>query len=146
MAEFQIPKRQAAAVRVGDGEDARAPLKEIDVDLPGPDELLVKINWFESHRTSGVVIVSNFRTGPACAVQMMLSFMMDGTGSVLIWPPKPKASPDTKVLVSSWLLGIACGISGRWETEPESNGFGAFAEFVNSVRMAQTNCTALTRR
>ncbi|KIW15286.1 hypothetical protein PV08_05331 [Exophiala spinifera] len=45
MAEFQIPKRQTAAVRVGGGEDARAPLKEVDVTLPGPEELLVKINW-----------------------------------------------------------------------------------------------------
>lgn len=51
MTEAQIPKRQTAAVRVGDGNDARAPLKEIDIDLPGPNELLVKINWFEPYQT-----------------------------------------------------------------------------------------------
>lgn len=51
MTEAQIPKRQTAAVRVGDGNDARAPLKEIDVGLPGPNELLVKINWFEPYQT-----------------------------------------------------------------------------------------------
>ncbi|KAJ9496921.1 hypothetical protein LTR96_000411 [Exophiala xenobiotica] len=45
MTDFSIPKFQNAAVRTGEGDDARAPLKKIDVDLPGPDEVLVKINW-----------------------------------------------------------------------------------------------------
>ena len=45
MASSNVPKRQFAAVRVGRGETATAPLKEIDVDMPGPDQILVKLNW-----------------------------------------------------------------------------------------------------
>ena len=45
MTSFEIPKKQLAAVRQGKGADARAPATEIDVDLPGPDEILVKIKW-----------------------------------------------------------------------------------------------------
>ena len=48
MTDSGIPKLQNAAVRVGEGDDARAPLKKIEVDLPGPDEILVKINWSNS--------------------------------------------------------------------------------------------------
>ncbi|RMZ88821.1 hypothetical protein DV736_g3947, partial [Chaetothyriales sp. CBS 134916] len=40
-----IPKEQIAAVRVGGGESATAPLKTVPVSLPGPGEILVKINW-----------------------------------------------------------------------------------------------------
>ncbi|KPI43033.1 Alcohol dehydrogenase 2 [Cyphellophora attinorum] len=41
-----VPKRQWAAVRIGNPSDeARASLEEIDVELPGPDEILIKINW-----------------------------------------------------------------------------------------------------
>jgi hypothetical protein len=41
-----VPKKQWAAVRVGvPSDEARAPLQEIDVELPGPDEILIKINW-----------------------------------------------------------------------------------------------------
>jgi hypothetical protein len=45
MATIDIPKQQRAAVRVGSGHDARAPVKEIPVEMPGPSEILVKINW-----------------------------------------------------------------------------------------------------
>lgn len=40
-----VPSTQRAAVRVGTGESATAPVKEIDVTKPGPGEILVKINW-----------------------------------------------------------------------------------------------------
>ncbi|RMD44464.1 hypothetical protein DV735_g639, partial [Chaetothyriales sp. CBS 134920] len=40
-----IPKEQTAAVRVGEGATATAPLKQVPVGLPGPGEILVKINW-----------------------------------------------------------------------------------------------------
>ncbi|RMZ81536.1 hypothetical protein DV737_g2501, partial [Chaetothyriales sp. CBS 132003] len=40
-----IPKEQLAAVRVGGGDSATAPLKTVPVTLPGPGEILVKINW-----------------------------------------------------------------------------------------------------
>ncbi|RMZ82582.1 hypothetical protein DV738_g1519, partial [Chaetothyriales sp. CBS 135597] len=40
-----IPKEQIAAVRVGEGESARVPLTTVPVELPGPGEILVKINW-----------------------------------------------------------------------------------------------------
>ena len=43
MTQIDIPKQQLAAVRVGEGEDAKAPLQTIDVVLPGPNEVLVKI-------------------------------------------------------------------------------------------------------
>jgi hypothetical protein len=46
MSPESIPKQQYAAVRVGHGEDAKAPLQKIDVVMPGPDEILVKINWY----------------------------------------------------------------------------------------------------
>lgn len=45
MSSVTIPKQQLAAVRVGDGANAVAPLQKIDVVLPGPKEILVKINW-----------------------------------------------------------------------------------------------------
>ena len=45
MATVDIPKQHKAAVRVGKGHDATAPVKDIDVDMPGPDQILVKINW-----------------------------------------------------------------------------------------------------
>ncbi|KIW50019.1 hypothetical protein PV05_11643 [Exophiala xenobiotica] len=67
MTNSGIPKFQNAAVRVGDGDDARAPLKKIEVDLPGSDQILVKINWSNSspdpetkgiagHEGAGVVV------------------------------------------------------------------------------------------
>lgn len=40
-----IPKQQRAAVRQGSGEDASAPVQKVDVPLPGPGQILVKINW-----------------------------------------------------------------------------------------------------
>ncbi|KIV94404.1 hypothetical protein, variant [Exophiala mesophila] len=45
MATVDIPKQQKAAVKIGQGKDAKAPLKDIDVPTPGPQEVLVKINW-----------------------------------------------------------------------------------------------------
>ena len=45
MTTTDIPKQQKAAVRVGNGESARAPAKQIDVRTPGPDEILVKLTW-----------------------------------------------------------------------------------------------------
>ena len=46
MTTFDIPKQHRAAVREGKGHDAKAPVKEIPVDMPGPSEILVKINWY----------------------------------------------------------------------------------------------------
>ncbi|KAM3413660.1 hypothetical protein BST61_g10353 [Cercospora zeina] len=41
-----VPKEQRAAVRVGTGPDATAPVKTIPVSQqPGPGQILVKINW-----------------------------------------------------------------------------------------------------
>lgn len=40
-----IPKQQNAAVRIGDGHDATAPVVQIDVPQPKAGEILVKINW-----------------------------------------------------------------------------------------------------
>ena len=45
MATVDIPRQQKAAVKTGQGKDAKAPLKDIDVPTPGPQEVLVKINW-----------------------------------------------------------------------------------------------------
>lgn len=45
MASVDIPKKARAAVRQGSGEDATAPVKEVDVRMPGKGEILVKINW-----------------------------------------------------------------------------------------------------
>ncbi len=46
MATVDIPKQQKAAVKVGSGTDAKAPVKQVDVPTPGPGEVLVKINWW----------------------------------------------------------------------------------------------------
>lgn len=46
MATVDIPKQQKAAVKVGSGEDAKAPVQQVDVPKPGPGEVLVKINWY----------------------------------------------------------------------------------------------------
>ncbi len=59
MSTVDIPKQHRAAVRVGKGHDATAPVKEIPVDMPGPSEILVKINW--SRRTSFLHAASNFQ-------------------------------------------------------------------------------------
>jgi len=41
-----IPSKQKAAVKQGDGGDAKAPVQEVDVpQKPGPGQILVKINW-----------------------------------------------------------------------------------------------------
>jgi propanol-preferring alcohol dehydrogenase len=48
MATVDIPKMHRAAVRVGSGHDAKAPVKEIETQKPGPDQILVKINWYEN--------------------------------------------------------------------------------------------------
>ncbi|KAK5189551.1 hypothetical protein LTR99_001830 [Exophiala xenobiotica] len=45
MATVDIPKHQKAAVKVGNGESAKAPVQQVDVPTPGPGEILVKINW-----------------------------------------------------------------------------------------------------
>ena len=45
MASVDIPSRQQAAVRVGSGTSATAPVKEIDVQQPGPGQILMKVNW-----------------------------------------------------------------------------------------------------
>lgn len=45
MASVDIPAKQNAAVRVGSGDTATAPLTQIDVPQPKPHEILVKINW-----------------------------------------------------------------------------------------------------
>lgn len=46
MATVDIPRQQKAAVKVGSGEDAKAPVQQVDVPTPGPGEVLVKINWY----------------------------------------------------------------------------------------------------
>lgn len=40
-----VPTEQRAAVRVGKGHDATAPVKHVPVMQPGPGQILVKINW-----------------------------------------------------------------------------------------------------
>ena len=45
MASVDIPKQQRAAVKVGSGGDARAPCKDVEVQMPDPNQILVKINW-----------------------------------------------------------------------------------------------------
>lgn len=40
-----IPSKQRAAVRQGQGESATAPVQEVDVQMPGPGQILIKINW-----------------------------------------------------------------------------------------------------
>lgn len=45
MATVDIPRQQKAAVKVGEGTDAKAPVQQVDVQSPGPTEVLVKINW-----------------------------------------------------------------------------------------------------
>lgn len=45
MGSIDIPKQQRAAVREGKGDDARAPVKQIDVTMPGKGQILVKVNW-----------------------------------------------------------------------------------------------------
>jgi hypothetical protein len=47
MADFEIPKEQYAAVRVGKGPDGKAPLQKIDVVMPGPSEILVNLKWYK---------------------------------------------------------------------------------------------------
>lgn len=45
MGSVDVPKQQRAAVREGSGDDARAPVKQIDVTMPGKGQILVKVNW-----------------------------------------------------------------------------------------------------
>ncbi|KAE8150626.1 chaperonin 10-like protein [Aspergillus avenaceus] len=40
-----IPKQQRAAVRHGSGELATTKIETVDVQLPGPGQILVKVNW-----------------------------------------------------------------------------------------------------
>jgi hypothetical protein len=45
MTTVDIPKQQRAAIKEGEGADAKAPVQQIDVPTPSPGEILVKINW-----------------------------------------------------------------------------------------------------
>lgn len=45
MGSNDVPKQQRAAVREGKGAEAKAPVKEVPVESPGPGQILVKINW-----------------------------------------------------------------------------------------------------
>jgi len=45
MATVDIPSKQNAAVKKGEGHTATAPVTQIDVPQPKPHEILVKINW-----------------------------------------------------------------------------------------------------
>lgn len=45
MGSMDIPSKQKAAVRSGSGESATAPVQDVDVQMPGPGQILVKINW-----------------------------------------------------------------------------------------------------
>ncbi|KAK5946482.1 hypothetical protein PMZ80_000625 [Knufia obscura] len=45
MGSVDIPSKQRAAVRKGTGESATAPVEQIDVKMPGPGQILVKVNW-----------------------------------------------------------------------------------------------------
>lgn len=45
MSKVDIPNKQRAAVRKGTGESATAPVEQVDVQMPGPGQILVKINW-----------------------------------------------------------------------------------------------------
>ena len=45
MTSVDIPKQQKAAVKVGSGGDAKAPTKDVDVEMPKANQILVKINW-----------------------------------------------------------------------------------------------------
>jgi len=45
MGSVDIPSKQRAAVRKGTGESATAPVEQVDVRMPGPGQILVKINW-----------------------------------------------------------------------------------------------------
>ncbi|KAJ9637210.1 hypothetical protein H2201_001607 [Coniosporium apollinis] len=40
-----LPKTQKAAVKVGEGSDAKTEIREIEVPTPGPGQILVKINY-----------------------------------------------------------------------------------------------------
>ena len=42
---MEIPSTQSAAVKAGLGASATAPVKTMNVDKPGPGQLLVKIKW-----------------------------------------------------------------------------------------------------
>jgi Zn-dependent alcohol dehydrogenase len=45
MTRVDIPAKENAAVKVGSGDTATAPLTQIDELQPKPNEILVKINW-----------------------------------------------------------------------------------------------------
>lgn len=45
MATISIPAQQRAAVRQGSGDDATAPVQQVNVEQPGPGQILVKIHW-----------------------------------------------------------------------------------------------------
>jgi propanol-preferring alcohol dehydrogenase len=40
-----LPAHQRAAIKQGEGKDARAPVQNIPIPVPGPGQILVKINW-----------------------------------------------------------------------------------------------------
>jgi alcohol dehydrogenase, propanol-preferring len=43
-----LPKEQNAAVKSGEGHDAKAPVKSVPVQEPGPGQILVRkfITWY----------------------------------------------------------------------------------------------------
>ena len=46
MGSVDIPKQQRAAVKEGSGSDAKAPTKDMPVDMPDANQILVKITWY----------------------------------------------------------------------------------------------------
>jgi alcohol dehydrogenase, propanol-preferring len=83
MASIDIPKQQRAAVKVGSGSDARAPCKDVDVQMPGPDQILVKINWSVPAFYQNRKLPSNALTGLDFAPQTNHYSMMNGRHLVL---------------------------------------------------------------
>lgn len=67
MGSVDVPKQQRAAVREGSGDDARAPVKQIDVQIPGKGQILVKVNWTGLCASVSFEIVLGYRKLDAAA-------------------------------------------------------------------------------
>ena len=122
MSSVSIPKEQQAAVRVGSGDDATAPIKMIPVEQPGPGEILVKINWTGLCASDKSLIHDEW-------AGFGLS-MMDVTRGIAGHEGAGVSKTPCTLILDLWLTGYRMSLqsdrvwrtSGKWETVLVLNG------------------------
>lgn len=123
MTTVSIPKQQKAAIKQGEGADSKAPVKEIEVPTPGPDEVLVKINWYGFQRRHCSELIKN-RTGLCASDKSLIKDEWAAFGLSMKPETKGIAGHEGAGIVVAvgdnmhhkWKVGDRAGIKWVWST------------------------------